>query len=73
MARLIQVIEVGEHRGDGTSESPHRSVSVYYAVDGTKLWEYDPCAQAPDAEINQQGRCVPTRASGVLMVEVGQA
>lgn len=40
-ARVIQVIEASELRGNGSSEHPFHTVTCYYALDGTKLAEHN--------------------------------
>ena len=41
-ARTITVIEAKGLRGVGTEANPHRTVTVYFTVDGVLLAERDP-------------------------------
>lgn len=49
-AKLIEVIETTDYRGDGTEADPYRSVVQYWTKDGQLLAENDP------TPINQQHR-----------------
>lgn len=42
--RIIQVIEVKEVRGNGSTE-PRRIATKYLSESGDLLWENDPCSQ----------------------------
>lgn len=41
-ARIIEVIETTENRGNGDDDSPIREVIAYWLPDGTKIGEFDP-------------------------------
>ena len=41
-ARIIEVIEVVEVRGEGREDSPIREVITYWLPDGIKIGEQDP-------------------------------
>lgn len=41
-AKVIQVIEIHEIRGDGTPDDPARMATSYWSMDGKQLAENDP-------------------------------
>lgn len=41
-ARVIQVIETSENRGNGTEEDPVRTITRYWDFEGKLLGEVDP-------------------------------
>lgn len=49
-AKLIQVIEVETHRGQGVVGDPSRIVVQYYSPDGTLLAERDAWRDEQEAE-----------------------
>jgi hypothetical protein len=62
-AKLIQVIEVEESRGDGIGINPCRIAKVYYATDGTKLAERDEWEESQRGLTMKAVRSVPSIAS----------
>jgi len=56
MAEIIEVIEVFEPRGKGTSEDPVRNVWQLWSKDGHLLVEKDPCQERSRKKHSESGR-----------------
>jgi hypothetical protein len=48
MAKVIQVIEAEDRRGNGMPDNPWRMVKQYFSLDGELLAEFDPCPAPPE-------------------------
>lgn len=54
MARLVQLIESQENKGDGKERNPFRQVTRFYQTDGQLVVEIDPYENIPKEKPNAQ-------------------
>lgn len=52
-AKVIQVIEIREVRGDGTPDDPVRVATSYWSMGGKQLAVYDPVRRDQCKELSQ--------------------
>ena len=55
-AKLVSLIECQEDAGEGTQDSPFRTVSKYFTTNGDKVVKYDPCSISMTPELFEELR-----------------